>query len=220
MSLNKFTDINQVKQWMNINCKDIVCDTLTSDNIIFDEAKVNELTVGALEYPSLDVVEEFSSIQTDNAGVLSLRQQLPALSHSTSQSTATGGILPLPIYPAFVEPDTDRTAGDEKVDFVTFHPKGFTINKTGLYRLNGYLFGAIAQATNATYCTMLVDGLNSPLTDVDAHSSSGSNTNNTWHISTHAQLTAGQRISLALSNANAANTAVVGQWKITCEFIR
>jgi hypothetical protein len=32
MSLNKFTDVNDHKQWMNINCHDIVCDNLTVNN--------------------------------------------------------------------------------------------------------------------------------------------------------------------------------------------
>ena len=33
MSLNKFTDINNRKEWMNINCNEIRCATLSADTL-------------------------------------------------------------------------------------------------------------------------------------------------------------------------------------------
>ena len=53
MSLNKFTDVNDHKQWMNINCHDIVCDNLTVND---EPAQNKTLNLNTFTpYQALDV---------------------------------------------------------------------------------------------------------------------------------------------------------------------
>lgn len=64
MSLNKFVNGADKKEWMNINCETVTCTDLTADNIVLDDLEITTLRVLGDGTPQLVVGTETPTLES------------------------------------------------------------------------------------------------------------------------------------------------------------
>lgn len=106
MSLNKITNSAVRKEWMNINCKDIKCETLNADDLTVDEIEVQQLTINSELTPQLTVKNEVASGTSE----VVISGSIASLLYKSDVGAAVGSIISNSIDNTFkINPESRET---------------------------------------------------------------------------------------------------------------